>query len=76
MLLANVLQVSLRIKSMDGREPILPFCWSVAASYWISCAFHLSVKMLVCETSGVLKKPNPQTALLNFSENYQYLGDI
>lgn len=38
---------------------------------WDRCAFHQSVKMLVCETSGGFRKP--QTALLNFSEDYQYL---
>lgn len=36
-LLANMLQVSLRMKSMDGRGQILPICWSVAGSHWISC---------------------------------------
>lgn len=33
---------------------------------WDRCAFHWSVKMLVCVASGVLKNPNLWTAFLNF----------
>lgn len=54
------------------------YCHSAKASYCIICGIdvpsvgqkgHCSVKLLVCETSDGLKKPNSRAALHNFSEN-------